>query len=502
MYKIQESIAPGDTYRDPEWESGLTMVIKRTYFINDKLSLWLSDGMKDYDLKIESGGDTFVVVDGKPLATCMHVILHLDETMIDATKDAKDMDEIIRIYKRLRAPSTDSPQGGMQKFRGVQITPEEEFQAHCSNIQAWYEHGYDTRLMDSRLAFRILGALFEAGDPTAERVLRREIQDRLSSGSLNSLYAMPSVFLKTLNKQEWNEIFNSLPTEKEIIAYAKRILASKDKGFRAKVPEWVVEMVDSYPNQYFVHLKDGSKKRILVGPDFNVALPFFDLSQFDFRHGPYNDIIRIKIGNRHLKEPGVDALLIADARFVLNQVGTPETVKEIEINKCGLQTLSSLNHFTNLEKLTIEENLGLKEIPRLDGLKRLKVIRLNRINISNLLWLGDLPALEDLSINSLSEFSLDGISHLKSLRKLRIIHWKPGYIRGRPFPPNLETLWFDQTLGFFLHIELSSITSIPALKLFLLDKKLEKTELESLKEKFSRAEFEYSYKFRHRFERK
>ena len=43
----------------------------------------------------------------------------------------------------------------------LQISPREEFMAHCSNLQAWAEHGYDTRLLHNNLAFPLLKKLTE-----------------------------------------------------------------------------------------------------------------------------------------------------------------------------------------------------------------------------------------------------------------------------------------------------------------------------------------------------
>ena len=38
----------------------------------------------------------------------------------------------------------------------MQLSPEEEFYEHCSNLQAWVENGYDTHLLEMRLAFPLL----------------------------------------------------------------------------------------------------------------------------------------------------------------------------------------------------------------------------------------------------------------------------------------------------------------------------------------------------------
>ncbi|KKL99185.1 hypothetical protein LCGC14_1816930, partial [marine sediment metagenome] len=63
------------------------------------------------------------------------------------------------------------------------IPPETEFWGHCSNLQVWYEHDYDTRLIHSNLAFPLLRKLTEAGDPLAKVVFKTEIVKRYKNGT-------------------------------------------------------------------------------------------------------------------------------------------------------------------------------------------------------------------------------------------------------------------------------------------------------------------------------
>lgn len=63
------------------------------------------------------------------------------------------------------------------------IPPEVEFWGHCSNLQVWYEHDYDTRLLHSNISFPLLRKLTEAGDPLAKKVFRQEIIKRYENGT-------------------------------------------------------------------------------------------------------------------------------------------------------------------------------------------------------------------------------------------------------------------------------------------------------------------------------
>jgi len=62
------------------------------------------------------------------------------------------------------------------------ISPEEEFVGHCSNIQAWCENDYNTRLLHSSLAFPLLQKLAEVGDSKAKRAFKEEIAKRFETG--------------------------------------------------------------------------------------------------------------------------------------------------------------------------------------------------------------------------------------------------------------------------------------------------------------------------------
>ncbi len=63
------------------------------------------------------------------------------------------------------------------------IPNETEFFGHCSNLQAWAEQDYDTRLLHRNIAFPLLKKLTEAGDPLAKKHFREEIVERYNTGN-------------------------------------------------------------------------------------------------------------------------------------------------------------------------------------------------------------------------------------------------------------------------------------------------------------------------------
>lgn len=91
--------------------------------------------------------------------------------------------------------------------RNLNISYEEEFWAHCSNLQVWVEHDYDTRLLQRNLAFPLLKALVEAGDLNAKLALKEEIALRMESGDLKVIiFLLEEEFIKYLEREE-QELF-------------------------------------------------------------------------------------------------------------------------------------------------------------------------------------------------------------------------------------------------------------------------------------------------------
>ncbi|HDZ17227.1 hypothetical protein LCGC14_1084530 [marine sediment metagenome] len=151
-------------------------------------------------LKLENNR-TNIYVGGRLFNYCKYLLLNINRNEI------KEHDEIESIDEAAEKLG-DSLHGiGFQRY---QISPETEFWGHCSNIQAWYENEYDTRILHRNLAFSLLEALIKAGDSLAKKVLKEEIAERFESGyPLVVLYLINQNYLKYLNREEMNTIFEN-----------------------------------------------------------------------------------------------------------------------------------------------------------------------------------------------------------------------------------------------------------------------------------------------------
>ena len=133
----------------------------KEFIINEFLSLRL---LKD---------KTEIFIGGRRFHQCKFLMIKILVNEIDHFDEIGSIDEAADILGWAYE--------GQEGVR-YEINPETEFWGHCSNLQAWYENDYDTRLLHSNLSFPLLKKLTEIGDPIAKRVLKKEIVERFTSG--------------------------------------------------------------------------------------------------------------------------------------------------------------------------------------------------------------------------------------------------------------------------------------------------------------------------------
>ena len=125
-------------------------------------------------LKLEEN-KTKIYIKGKYFRLCKSLFLDLFTRESFLINEIKSIDEI---REDLEIPQESK----------VNIPPDAEFWGHCSNLQTWYEHNYDTRLIDSKLAFPLLKELVRVGDPLAKKMFKEEIVRRFECGYLPVIF--------------------------------------------------------------------------------------------------------------------------------------------------------------------------------------------------------------------------------------------------------------------------------------------------------------------------
>ena len=162
-------------------------------------------------LKLEQG-KTFIYVNGRRFIQCIRLVLNIQKEDIPIYDEIDSIDEAAKVYKNhmyqnriVRGPMA-APVPGQRH----DITPEQEFWGHCSNLEAWVENKYDTRILMSNISFPLLRELSRAGDPVARGVYKEEIALRLESGYPSVVqYLLAQGYLGEFSPDEFKTILES-----------------------------------------------------------------------------------------------------------------------------------------------------------------------------------------------------------------------------------------------------------------------------------------------------
>ncbi len=147
------------------------------------------------------GGRSNVYVKGELFRQCKYLLLNIplqDDNTIEKI-DSIDQAALLLDHS--------------MEHRGnnYSIPPEMEFWGHCSNMQTWVEHNYDTRIFHHNLAFPLLKKLTDVGDPLAKKVFKEEIAHRLEQKYIPVIYYLIGMgYLKYLSEDEINSLDESV----------------------------------------------------------------------------------------------------------------------------------------------------------------------------------------------------------------------------------------------------------------------------------------------------
>ncbi len=117
------------------------------------------------------GQKTAIYVGGRYFQHCQVLLLNLPIQQMHDQLNYDSIDYLATLYHSHPV-----------RLKTQLISPEEEFWGHCSNLQAWADNDYDTRLLHRNLAFPLLKALTDAGDPQARVAFGREVVARFTTG--------------------------------------------------------------------------------------------------------------------------------------------------------------------------------------------------------------------------------------------------------------------------------------------------------------------------------
>lgn len=411
----------------------------KEFKINEYITLRLEEGITNIYVKFQLFNQ------------CKFLLLEIPVTEITDLDDIESIDEA--------AERLDNSLEGNDKST-IDIPPETEFWGHCSNIQAWAENNYNSRLLHRNLAFPLLKALVDAGDPIAKRMFKEEIQKRL-----DSRYPCVVEFLKAEGYTDYLDIeFRGalipikeaealIDIEKKldcefIFHQSIQIIKPNDNEFNINhlfqifktnlnidIIQRTLSAIFSTRNNHVnaVAIIDQNycegcekEKSFLQGKVMKADDPYFE---YDFKTGKEEVCLRCGIQEYPLELqllPFLNKLIIITNDFFTNNLINPRikyltTLEELYLHGCGSDSIiDDISYLQNLTTLIIN-NYPLSTIsPSIQRLISMQTLDLKNCRITNIPdSFCNLISLETLDItgNNLSGLSDAIIEFFVSLKQ-------------------------------------------------------------------------------------
>ena len=333
--------------------------------INDLISLELKDNY------------IYVYINNKEVLVCKGVAVDIRLADLRELEKIESVDDLSDKYGKKENHETKRL-----------ISPEDEFLVHCSNIQAWAESGYNTKLIHSNIVFPLLRILNEVGDSQARKVYKEEIVKRYKQGSRRvQRYLASEGYLKTLNNTERELLFKeNLEEIKQIedsikiklkfannveLSYGIELYNGEIEGLRINCKH------SKIPHQ-IKNLKN--LKKLILESFIDTRLPDWIGSLSEMEH--------LNLSNNQLEE-------------IPNSIGKLNKLKYLNLGVNKITKLpKSISNLQNLRIFYLHRNQINKFPNGICALKELRRLILARNSIESV-------PVEILNVKELFEFNLD-----------------------------------------------------------------------------------------------
>jgi hypothetical protein len=340
----------------------------------------------------------------------MYLLLNIPVDRIEEYDEIESIDEA--------AEKLDRSMEGTRHNVIRRITPEEEFQGHCSNMQVWAENGYDTRILHRNLAFPLLKRLTEVGDPIAKRVFSEEIAIRLASNHPTVIqYLTHNGYLRYLNTDEFESILDDIKPNffHEVITDLRSIIEHNPSIELSSQINFIIHRI----------IRDFGIEHISL-----ITSKILNKIPENYRRGLVKEIYQILKGrqkfpliqyvNKHLN-------YFNDFEFEFNLVKYEGRIvalfrdDKIYLNNQNIRKISNLDAIHEKLDIVNEVDLSNNQISDLNGIEKfsnIKILRLNNNQITKVKGLENLKRLEMLFLrnNRITKFeSLDNLINLKHI---------------------------------------------------------------------------------------
>jgi Leucine-rich repeat (LRR) protein len=259
----------------------------------------------------------------------------------------------------------------------LDIPPETEFWGHCSNIQAWAENNYDTRILHRSLSFPLLKKLSEAGDPIAKQVFKEEIASRLESGYPSVIgFLSQRGYINILNEEEFKSVVedtNMLDNLMNYLGFTSRGSSTDINRIMEKANrvshDFVKEKMASFLNQndlyiyrglarlnYFQKMDFGEKIKLLKDCNSMLYQFFVEYKEKDFFLKGNMSLNLSKRGIKDMRE--------------IRGIRRLKHLKALDLSNNMITDIHGLENCKNLIRLKLRGNPLPKELlDKLGGLK-------------------------------------------------------------------------------------------------------------------------------------
>ena len=379
---------------------------------------------RNISLKLEDGR-TNIYVDGKRFKQCKSLILNIPITEFDTYNEASSIDDLEQTRFKEKCFNMNYPR--------LDLSPEDEFWAHCSNIQAWIEQDYDSRILHHSLAFPLLRVLTKLGDNTAKTILKDEIISRFTEGTKKvKHFLLQEGFLCDFNVEE-RELINEVLDELYNTAYYAKTYFSEDE----------------IPLLFDEHELQGIQERIYP-KEFSAS----------FKIDPLNPILDISaIKDLKVLTDITRLSLIQSNIYEIKGLDNFTYLRELSLNMNEIKEIKNLEQLRQLRDLSLSGN-HISEIKGLEKLMKLEYLNFSHNQITKIEGLETLTHLKELSLWNNKITDIEGLENLTDLRELGLGRNCVSEIQGLENLKNLRVL----SLGYNKISEIKGIENLTQLR--------------------------------------
>jgi len=340
-------------------------------------------------LKLEDK-KTNLYINGELFEQCSYILLNKRADKLEELQAIDSVDELAELSIDEIAKTPSHIKEDDFEIEILDIPAHVRFLVHCSNLQAWAENNYETRLLHSNLSFPLLKKLTEVGDTKAKQKFKEEIIFRFFNGTKNiQKYLLQEGYMKLITIDEKYILFK-LEEEENVIRELERLTGK----------EFNIDNEEFLYYQSLV-LKEGKVKEL--------------------------NLVRCNITEipriiKRLKNLEVLRIYSNQLRQLPDWIGEISSLKILKILEELEELPDSIGHLKSLEILELHDTM-IKTLPESFGnLYKLRKLDLSHNKLKNLPEsFGNLKALEQLIVvNNELEILPKSFGNLTSLKELEL----------------------------------------------------------------------------------